>query len=568
MGLKELGLIGEVFPDPGLRPMGDIDLLIHPEDYEAAAACMKAMGFVPLPRADIPYTLKYAWGHHFRHPDGDVWVDLQWNIMQIEWDTVQEGNFNFEIERVWAGAHTTEVGGGKMLIAGLEDMLFHLCLHWEGHHYQELVLGCEIAEFLKRWHAQIDWPRFVQLVKKFRVESSVYYPLLLAQRFFQAPVEASAFDALRPAYLKTGLIGALHSNLTNLHISLDEINFTVHPAPREMRLFEQVVRQQASGAMHLYRELDGLACAFHHAGGTYIALQGAPSERRFPDLSLEPFRPITVIILKDDLPRLEQALSTCGFSSGQSEPGGPVQKMLQITSRDPILRDRPIPLSIRCKTGGGLTELWHAKGQLTSRQVAMKTVRASLPGAKQTDAERWKIDVSVTVLPLSLEEILIFLAARAGENSVERLYHLMGLIDLLQRVPDFDWAAVLRQAEGYGMRAEVEKGLAILEALFGQGEVSRAETIRIFQWARLGPDSTDEDASFKPLYFYVLNGLACPGALEKSAYFLQSLWGGKNRPFLPGLLWKALAGRLRYKASPADTRLAYWLDPQTMAEIQ
>src|SRR3954454_2443030 len=53
MGLKDVLLAIEVYPDMGLRPMGDIDILIHREDYSKVAACMAALGFTPLPGPDI-----------------------------------------------------------------------------------------------------------------------------------------------------------------------------------------------------------------------------------------------------------------------------------------------------------------------------------------------------------------------------------------------------------------------------------------------------------------------------------------------------------------------------------
>jgi len=45
--------------------------LIQLEDYSKAAKCMQELGFNPLPSANIPFTLKYAWAHafHWIQPD-------------------------------------------------------------------------------------------------------------------------------------------------------------------------------------------------------------------------------------------------------------------------------------------------------------------------------------------------------------------------------------------------------------------------------------------------------------------------------------------------------------------
>lgn len=104
MGLKDIQLAREVYPDIGLRPMGDLDLLIHQQDYNRSAECMRSLGFVPLPSPEIPYTLKYSWAHYWQRPTDNVWVDLQWNVLQLEWDVYEEGSLNFEIDRMWRGA--------------------------------------------------------------------------------------------------------------------------------------------------------------------------------------------------------------------------------------------------------------------------------------------------------------------------------------------------------------------------------------------------------------------------------------------------------------------------------
>ncbi|MFM8320553.1 MAG: nucleotidyltransferase family protein [Chloroflexota bacterium] len=571
IGLKELGLIGDVFPDPGLRPMGDIDLLIHPQDYQAAAGCLAALGFVPLPRPDIPYTRRYAWGHHFRHPQEDIWIDLQWNILQIEWDQFGEGSFDFEIERLWANARPAQVGGERLLVPGLEDMLFHLCLHLDGHRYQELILVCEIAELLRSCAARLDWPRLYALARRYQVEALVAYPLLLAEQLFQAPVPPQALQALRPPYLKSWLTGALYNNLTHLHVALDEIQFAAHPPAAAMRRLEQTARGQAAAAMQLYRRLDQLAAAFVQAGGSYLAFRGAPSERRFPDPALPPFQPLALVILDEDRPAFEQALSACGFAPA---PADCTAYRLEVPylSRDPALDGQPLELAIHCRLAEGPGELPAAPAPLSSRQVALRSLRAA---RFPDDRRAWQASIELVVAPLAPAGVLAWLAGLAGEPGPDRLYHLIGLADFCLRFPSTAASAEARRtaldpaAGACANPAAVERGLALLDAFFppggGQaagGQAGGACAPPLFHWARLGPLDTEVDAGLKPLYFVALGALLCPEAAPRAAYLLRSLWGGGG-PFLPGLAWKALCARLRTALRPPAARQAYWLDPQT-----
>jgi len=86
VGLKDVQLAVEVYPDPALRPMGDVDLLVRHEDWDAAAQALVGLGFLPRPSGDVPYTRRYAMAQHFRRAADDTWIDLQWNVMQREWE--------------------------------------------------------------------------------------------------------------------------------------------------------------------------------------------------------------------------------------------------------------------------------------------------------------------------------------------------------------------------------------------------------------------------------------------------------------------------------------------------
>lgn len=46
--LKDLGFVSAVFSDVGLRPIGDLDLLIHQGDFARAAGCLRVLDFMPL----------------------------------------------------------------------------------------------------------------------------------------------------------------------------------------------------------------------------------------------------------------------------------------------------------------------------------------------------------------------------------------------------------------------------------------------------------------------------------------------------------------------------------------
>jgi len=159
-------------------------------------------GFVPLPSPDIPYTLKYAWGHHFHRDTDNIWVDLQWNILQIEWDVYQERNFDFEIDRIWRDATSMITDEQKILVPNPEDMLFHLCLHLEGHYYAELILFCDIAELLRFYRDRLDWSRFTEMTHRYTTESAVYTILFWCSAYLRPLFRLPSYTTWNPTISK------------------------------------------------------------------------------------------------------------------------------------------------------------------------------------------------------------------------------------------------------------------------------------------------------------------------------------------------------------------------------
>lgn len=579
MGLKDVQLAWEVYPDIGLRPMGDIDILIHRQEYEKAAMCMADLGFVPLPNPDIPYTLKYAWAHHFHRPTDNVWVDLQWNVLQIEWDTYQEGNFDFEIDRMWRGANFMMMDDYEVLVPKPEDMLFHLCLHLEGHRYAELVLFCDIVELLRHYDGQLDWQYFVEITKRYKVESSVYYVLFLIEHLFKTILPPSLLQELEPPYFKASIFEALFGNLTTLHLSLDETRQAAFPPDEVMADFEATVRQQATSAMQLYKEIDQIASAFVDQGGCPIILDGTFSERIFPDPLLRSFEEIRFFVLRQDLPRMRQVLSNRGFRAEDVQGSEIYKKGWEITSEDPALADQRTRMLLQVNLAEELDCLFESNESenRSKKNVAQTLVKARLAGHKGIHGD---IPVRLRVMALSPEDILVYFSGRLGNRQWNRLFGLNDLLEFFRcHSGPIDWQQVTSKSQRYGISSAVGEGLLIASELLDDdqlppavltGLAGSASRPRVLEWARYGPASLENYTNFKSPFFFLLSFLSVDGVKAKSRYLLGSLWGRRgNKPALPGLIIEIATGmmRLLQRKQHMITEYAYWVEPEVALEI-
>jgi hypothetical protein len=580
MGLKDVQLAWQVYPEVGLRPMGDVDLLIHHHDYDRAAACLAGLGFSPRPSADIPFTRKYAWAHHFHRPADNVWADVQWNVLQLEWDTYDEGNFDFEIDRMWRGAIPMDIDDAALLVPRPEDMLFHLCLHLEGHQYAELILFCDIAEMLRHYAGQLDWRYLVGLAHRYGVESSLYYALWLVHRLFPVDLPAPLWQELSPAYFKAAMFESLFGNLTPLHLSLDELRQAAHPPAVVMIGFEATARLQAAAAMRLYREMDALASAFIAEGGRMVVFEGSPSERILPDPRLRPFEEMHLLVLDHDLRALARAMAGCGFAARNGQEGGnsceqgieAYMKEWNLVSRDPALAGSPARISVYVDLATGLDAVLPSLDgkPRPKKDIALDLCKARLAGRRGTR----DVEARLRVVALSPEDMLVYLSARQGKREVTRLFGLTSLLEFFRRYTGpISWDEVVTTARQHGLSAAVGEGLAMAAELLPGDRVPPGALVDcaspdarppVLRLARYSLDSLGLYTDLRAPFLYVLNLLAIPGLGARAKFVLRSLAGSREHTaVLPRLLWQTGAGllsRLRPGSRPTITGMAYWVE--------
>jgi hypothetical protein len=113
-----------VYADPGLRPFGDLDLLVATPDYERACAILADLGcerLRPEPRAH--WEVRFGKASVHRHPDDEVEIDLH--------RTLVLGPFGLWLdpEELLHHAVPFELGGRKLLRLDDTGMFVSVALH-------------------------------------------------------------------------------------------------------------------------------------------------------------------------------------------------------------------------------------------------------------------------------------------------------------------------------------------------------------------------------------------------------------------------------------------------------
>ena len=570
IGLKDLTLAQAIYPDPSLRPIGDVDLLVRHEQYELAAECLAELDFEAVLDGDARYAQKYSVGRHFRREADELWVDLQWNIAQREWDLHGDGAFTYDVDRMWRRARPLALGAGRepsLLAPSDEDMLFHLCLHAEGHKFGELILLCDIAELLRTRAATLDWAEVLDLTHSHRASSPVYYTLRLTEQLLGVGAPDDVMVELEPPYFQGSLFGPIFSNLGPLHESLDVVERAAKPPAKALARFETLVRAQALQAMRLAAELDTAASSFTAAGGQLVVAEAQPSPRLFPDDRQPPFGEIELLVLDADAELMLGALRSCGFEP--SDVDGELVKHCSITPRDPALAARAVALTLRAAHATGLDGLPRPEAP-SKRRLAREAISARLPGRSRKPAEP---SARVTIRGLSAEELIARCAASAA-SSDDRLFGLCSLLGPFERLhAGLDWQRFEQLAVQHGVGSQTSESLTHLSALLDDDErriltehlsASGGGQARtwLLEWARYGSDEMHRHRDLRSPFFFLLALLSADTAKERGGYALRSLG---RRPgdvaSFANLFMQAARGlvRARGAARSGELETIYWL---------
>jgi len=164
--LKGLALLATVYRRPGLRPMGDIDLLIRPEDVERATKaltridCRRGAEFV---RDDFfpRYYYETEWITRSPRP---VRIDLHVRPFRP-----LRAACTVPDDALWHDATPITVGDSPAWIPEPSRLLIHLCAHAAFHGCERLIWLHDIHRFMRQLAEQLDWDRFLSLTKSWRL---------------------------------------------------------------------------------------------------------------------------------------------------------------------------------------------------------------------------------------------------------------------------------------------------------------------------------------------------------------------------------------------------------------
>ena len=185
--LKGIALIHTIYPDIALRPMYDIDILIHKEDFSLVETKLKELG----------YNNSSFYPEDF-HKD-NMMVDVHWQLMNVTRVKSRSKSYCIDLDEIWKGSIPIEISGEKARVLSPEYCLMDLCLHLTFHHgLRGLIWFIDIAKVIEYYKNEINWDRFIKKSLEYKIYKPIYYTLYYAKEILKQQIPQIVLDRLKP----------------------------------------------------------------------------------------------------------------------------------------------------------------------------------------------------------------------------------------------------------------------------------------------------------------------------------------------------------------------------------
>lgn len=185
--LKGMPLILNYYKDSGLRPMGDIDILVPKDDFLKVIASLKSEGwhtdFDHQTLADIQ-----SYFHAVNFINNETHLDLHWQVIP----SIDQNIFQ---KNIWDINHFGLESNSLLKVLAPTDELFYICIHGARFNRIPSIRWVTDAYYiLKKNKENINWERFIDLAIKTSRTNETRDTLLFLKSVFDLPIPETAID--------------------------------------------------------------------------------------------------------------------------------------------------------------------------------------------------------------------------------------------------------------------------------------------------------------------------------------------------------------------------------------
>lgn len=231
--LKGAALIGLLYRDSALRPMTDIDLLVRPDQVEAAATLLRAEGYRSEGAAqEIGQILAYE-NELLLTKQTALPALLPEFVVELHWHLFDSPHHQHAIDLAWFWEERTEIAVDDRSIPVLAPsaQLLHLAGHLALHHqHRGLLWQYDLYRLLHEWGPALDWPEILEQARACELIGPLRDVLSDLATRWRAPVPPTVLTQLA----------------------------AMEDSPRAMAIYASMTRGERSSTQRLWTDLAGL----------------------------------------------------------------------------------------------------------------------------------------------------------------------------------------------------------------------------------------------------------------------------------------------------------------------
>ncbi len=199
MVIKGASLLGCVYDDIGLRPMEDIDILVHERELKEVGGILKRIGF----SKDPVYPTTYK--------KGLISVDLHTDILSSHRIRSRRYIAKINNRNLWTDSAPLFNEGYYVLRPSIEHTIIILCFHLLKHNFERLIWLVDIAEIVKKHSLHFKWSNLLESARNMGAQRAVLYPFIIIRDILGIDVPDEFLKEL-----SQGEIGILEKKIINI----------------------------------------------------------------------------------------------------------------------------------------------------------------------------------------------------------------------------------------------------------------------------------------------------------------------------------------------------------------
>ena len=191
--LKGPVLAETYYPEAGLRPFGDIDILIHESNLARVSGLLHERGYRDKNEETDPHP-------HRLHECHSIFQRIFINeatghVVEVHCDHLQIGLEPVSMDRIWETSLERAFGAASARALEDHDMFVQLCVHLNRHGYERLIWFKDLDLMVRSGH--LDWTKVEARAREQGCLAALSYTLWLLPRVLATPMPAAALKLAR-----------------------------------------------------------------------------------------------------------------------------------------------------------------------------------------------------------------------------------------------------------------------------------------------------------------------------------------------------------------------------------